>query len=104
MRRRIPRFQGENFHTNVELVGCVEQLAAEKGCTPAQFALAWVLAQGEDVAPIPGTKRRKYLEENVGALEIALNARVLRRVDEIIPPGAAAGARYTEKMMRLVDR
>jgi len=104
MRRRIPRFQGENFHTNVELVGCVEQLAAEKGCTPAQFALAWVLAQGEDVAPIPGTKRRKYLEENVGALEIALNARDLRRVDEIIPPGAAAGARYTEKMMRLVDR
>ncbi len=103
MRRRLPRFQGDNFQKNIELVGHVKQLAAEKGCTPAQFALAWVLAQGEDVAPIPGTKRRKYLEENVGALEVTLNLDDLRRTDEILPPDAATGARYTEAMMRMVN-
>jgi aryl-alcohol dehydrogenase-like predicted oxidoreductase len=102
MRRRLPRFQGDNFQKNIELVGRVEQLAAEKGCTPAQFALAWVLAQGEGVVPIPGTKRRKYLEENVGALEVTLNLDDLRRTDEIMPPDAATGARYTEAMMRMV--
>jgi aryl-alcohol dehydrogenase-like predicted oxidoreductase len=102
MRRRLPRFQGDNFQKNIELVRRVEQLAAEKGCTSAQFALAWVLALGEDVVPIPGTKRRKYLEENVGALEVTLNLDDLRRTDEIMPADAATGARYTEAMMRMV--
>jgi len=104
MRRRIPRFQGENFQKNIELVRRVEQLAAAKDCTPAEFALAWVLAQGEDVVPIPGTKRRKYLEENIGALTVRLNADDLQKVAEILPPDAVAGARQTEKMLRMVNR
>lgn len=104
MRRRIPWFQGENFQKNIDLVGRVEQLAAEKGCTPAAFALAWVLAQGEDVVPIPGTKRRKYLEENVSALTVTLNRDDLQKIDEILPPDSVAGARQTELMLRLVNR
>ncbi len=103
MRRRIPRFMGENFQKNLALVGRVALLAAEKGCTPAQFALAWVLARGEDIVPIPGTKRRAYLEENAGALSVSLNADDLRRVDELIPPGAAAGSRHTEQMLRILN-
>ncbi|HYF06233.1 MAG TPA: aldo/keto reductase [Acetobacteraceae bacterium] len=104
MRRGLPRFQGENFRSNVGLAARVKEAAARKGCTPAQLALAWVLAQGEDVVPIPGTKRRRYLEENIGALEVALDADDLRRLGGLVPPGAAAGGRYPEEMMRMVDR
>lgn len=104
MRRELPRFQGENFQKNIELVRRVEAAAAEKGCSPAQLALAWVLAQGEGVVPIPGTKRRRYLEENVGALGVALNADDLRQLDEAMPRDAAAGGRYAEAMMRMVNR
>ncbi|MGH9881294.1 MAG: aldo/keto reductase, partial [Pyrinomonadaceae bacterium] len=104
MRRELPRFQGENFKKNTELVKHIEEMAAEKSCTPAQLALAWVLAQGEDIVPIPGTKRPRYLEENVAALKVELNAKDLRRIDEIMPPDAAAGGRYTEAMMRMVNR
>lgn len=103
-RHKQPRFQGENFQRNLDLVKRVEELAAEKHCTPAQLALAWVLAQGEGIVPIPGTKRRKYLEENVGALNIQLTARDLAQIDEVAPKGAAAGLRYPEVMMGMVNR
>ncbi len=103
-RRHSPRFQGENFEKNLELVGRIEQLAAEKGCTPAQLALAWALAQGPDVVPIPGTKRRQYLEENVTALEVEITPEDLRRIDEVAPKGAAAGTRYPESGMAAVNR
>jgi aryl-alcohol dehydrogenase-like predicted oxidoreductase len=102
-RRNAPRFQGENFAKNLELVKHVEELAREKGCTPAQVGLAWVLAQGPDVVPIPGTKRRKYLEENVGALGVSLTAEDLRRIEEIAPKGVAAGERYPEASMKAVN-
>ncbi|HEX3556782.1 MAG TPA: aldo/keto reductase [Thermoanaerobaculia bacterium] len=103
-RRHSPRFQGENFQKNLDLVKRIREIAAAKRCTPAQLALAWVLAQGEDVVPIPGTKRRKYLEENVGALNVELTADDLRRIDEIAPKGVAAGTRYPEAMMAAVNR
>ena len=103
-RRISPRFQGENFQKNLDLVARVETIAREKRCTPSQLALAWLLAQGEDVIPIPGTKRRKYLEENVGALNVKLTAEDLRRIDEVAPKGVAAGARYPETMMSMVNR
>ncbi len=103
-RRNGPRFQGENFQKNLELVRRIKEIASEKRCTPAQLALAWVLAQGEDIVPIPGTKRRKYLEENVGALDVLLSADDLRRIDEIAPKGVAAGARYPEAAMKAVNR
>lgn len=103
-RRNSPRFQGENFQKNLDLVAQVEHMAREKGCTPAQLALAWVLAQGDDIVPIPGTKRRKYLEENVGALNVELTSEDLRRVEEVFPSGAAAGQRYPEHMMELINR
>jgi aryl-alcohol dehydrogenase-like predicted oxidoreductase len=103
-RRNGPRFQGENFQKNLELVTRIQEMAKEKGCTPAQLALAWVMAQGEDIVPIPGTKRRKYLEENVGALEVRLTAEDLRRIDEIAPKGIAAGDRYPEAAMKAVNR
>src|SRR5919198_1246237 len=104
-RRRIfPRFQGENFGRNRELVERVRAVAARKGCTPAQLALAWVLAQGEDVVPIPGTKRRKYLEENARAVEIEITPEELRAIGEIARPGAAAGERYPEAALRAVNR
>jgi aryl-alcohol dehydrogenase-like predicted oxidoreductase len=102
-RRFSPRFQGENFQKNLDLVARVEAIAAEKKCTPSQLALAWLLARGEDVIPIPGTKRRKYLEENAGGLDVALTAEDLRRIDEVAPQGAAAGARYPEHMMSLIN-
>ena len=102
-RRYSPRFQGDNFDKNLELVRRIEEMAREKGCTPAQLALGWVLARGEDIVPIPGTKRRKYLEENVGALNVQLTAEDLQRIDEIAPQGAAAGTRYPEAMMGLVN-
>ena len=103
-RRTSPRFQGENFQKNLDLVRRIEQIAGKKGCTPGQLVLAWVLAQGDDIVPIFGTKRRSYLEENLKALEIALTAEDLRRIDEIAPQGAAAGPRYTEAGMALVNR
>jgi aryl-alcohol dehydrogenase-like predicted oxidoreductase len=103
-RRTAPRFQGEAFDRNRALVDAVERLATEKGCTPAQLALAWVLAQGEGIVPIPGTKRRRYLEENLGALDVTLDAGDLVRIDEMLPPGAAAGMRYPAATMGSVDR
>jgi aryl-alcohol dehydrogenase-like predicted oxidoreductase len=102
-RRFSPRFQGDNFQKNLDLVKQVELMAREKGCQPSQLALAWVLAQGDDVVPIPGTKHRKYLEENIGALEIDLTIDDLRRLNEVFPTGAAAGQRYPEHMMALVN-
>jgi aryl-alcohol dehydrogenase-like predicted oxidoreductase len=103
-RRNSPRFQGENFQKNLDLVRRVEEIAGEKRCKPAQLALAWVLAQGSDVVPIPGTKRRKYLEENVGALDVKLTKEDLRRIDEVFSQQAAAGERYPEHVMALVER
>jgi aryl-alcohol dehydrogenase-like predicted oxidoreductase len=102
-RRNTPRFQGENFQKNLDLVKRVEEIAKEKGCKPSQLALAWVLAQGNDMVPIPGTKRRKYLEENVGALSVKLTKEDLRGIDEVFPPEAAAGQRYPEHMLALVN-
>src|SRR6202158_1285569 len=102
-RRNSPRFQGENFQKNLDLVKKVEEIAKEKGCKPSQLALAWVLAQGDDIVPIPGTKRRKYLEENVGALQVNLTKEDLRRIDKVFPPEAAAGQRYPEHMLALVN-
>ncbi len=102
-RRFSPRFQGENFERNMQLVARIEQMAAERGCKPAQLALAWVLAQGNDIAPIPGTKRRTYLEENLAAADITLSADDLQQLDAIAPQGAAAGQRYPEEAMRVVN-
>jgi len=102
-RRFSPRFQGENFQKNLDLVHRVEEIAKKKGCKPSQLALAWVLAQDKNIVPIPGTKHRKYLEENVAALDVKLTAEDLRRIDEIFPTGAAAGLRYPEHMMSTVN-
>jgi aryl-alcohol dehydrogenase-like predicted oxidoreductase len=102
-RKFHPRFQGENFAKNIALVREVEAMAQEKGCTTAQLALAWVLAKGEDVVPIPGTKHRKYLDENIAALDVKLTAEDLKRLDEILPPGAAAGQRYHDRGMETVN-
>jgi aryl-alcohol dehydrogenase-like predicted oxidoreductase len=95
-RRYSPRFQGENFTRNLELVDRVREIAREKDCTPGQLALAWVMAQGDDVVPIPGTKRRTYLEENVAAAELSLDGDDLARIDEVAPAGVAAGDRYAD--------
>ncbi len=102
-RRFSPRFQGENFQKNLELVKKVEEIAREKGCQPSQLALAWVLAQGDDIVPIPGTKRRKYLDENAAAVDLKLTPDDLRRLSEVFPTGAASGLRYPEHMMNLVN-
>lgn len=102
-RRISPRFQGENFPKNLDLVARVEEIAKEKKCTPGQLALAWLLARGEDILPIPGTKRRKYLEENVGALHVQLSVEELRRIEEVAPKGVASGQRYPETAMNLVN-
>jgi aryl-alcohol dehydrogenase-like predicted oxidoreductase len=99
-KRQHPRFQGDNFAHNRRLVERIEELAGKKGVTPGQLALAWLLAQGEDIVPIPGTKRTKYLEENVGALDVRLDAEDLQRIEEAMPPGAAAGLRYPEPQMK----
>jgi aryl-alcohol dehydrogenase-like predicted oxidoreductase len=101
-RRTNPRFQGENFTRNLALVGKVKELAAEKGCSAAQLALAWVLAQGEHIVPIPGTRRRRNLDENLGALEVRLSDDELAQIDAVFPAGVSAGARYPEGMLRLV--
>lgn len=103
-RRFSPRFQGENFNKNLELVEKIEAIAAAKGCTSSQLALAWVLAQGDFIFPIPGTKRIKYLEENIGALEIKLSADELKEIDAIAPKNIAAGDRYPEAMMKSLNR
>ena len=103
-RKHQPRFMGENFAKNLELVKKLEELAARKGCTASQLAIAWVMAQGPDIVPIPGTKRRKYLEQNLGALEVRLSAAELQEMEEIAPKGVAAGTRYPESMMSGVSR
>jgi len=103
-RRNSPRFQGENFKKNLNLLREVEKLAIEKGCKPSPLALAWVMAQGKDIVPIPGTKRRKYLEENAAAAEIGLSQEDLARLDEAFPKDAAAGQRYPEHVIALVNR
>jgi aryl-alcohol dehydrogenase-like predicted oxidoreductase len=102
-RRNHPRFSGENFHRNLALVARVEEIAREKKVTASQLALAWVLSRGKDVVAIPGTKRRKYLEENAGAAAIRLTADDLRRIDEVAPRGAASGDRYPAQAMRAVN-
>jgi aryl-alcohol dehydrogenase-like predicted oxidoreductase len=101
---RFPRFSEENFRRNVVLADRIRELAAEKDATPGQLALAWLLHRGDDIVPIPGTKRRKYLEENAGAADITLTDEDLRRIEEAMPRGSAAGERYTEQMMRAVNR
>ena len=103
-RHKVPRFQGENFQKNIELVKEIEEMAKAKGCTPSQLALAWVLAQGEDVVPIPGTKRVKYLDDNLGAVNVRFTAEELKQIDAILPVGAAAGERYSAQAMQAVDR
>jgi aryl-alcohol dehydrogenase-like predicted oxidoreductase len=103
-RRNSPRFQGQNFKKNLELVRRIEEMTAEKGCTPAQLALAWVLARGQDIVPIPGTKRRRYLEDNVAALDVDIMPQDLKRIDEFAPKGVAAGARYPQAAMAAVNR
>jgi aryl-alcohol dehydrogenase-like predicted oxidoreductase len=103
-RRHAPRFQGENFEKNLQLVAKIEDLAREKGCTAAQLALAWVLAQGDNIFPIPGTKRINYLDENIGALDVKLLQEDLAEIDAIAPKGAAAGPRYPQNMMASVGR
>jgi aryl-alcohol dehydrogenase-like predicted oxidoreductase len=103
-RRSMPRFEEENFRRNMELVERIKALAAQKGCTPAQLALAWVLAQGNDIVPIPGTKRRRYLEENVGAVDVHLTRKDLAEIDASLPPGSAVGSRYSEPGMRAINR
>jgi aryl-alcohol dehydrogenase-like predicted oxidoreductase len=102
-RRSSPRFQGENFTRNLQLVEKVNQLAARAGVTSGQLALAWVLAQGEDIVPIPGTKRRKYIEENAAAVDLVLAPDLIQELQEVFPPDAAAGERYTEQMKTLLN-
>ena len=103
-RRNHPRFQEENFQNNLDLLEHVEQLASEKKCTPAQLALAWLLGQGRDIVPIPGTKRRKYLEENIGAISVSLSQDEIARISEAIPPGAASGTRYPQQALSAVNK
>jgi aryl-alcohol dehydrogenase-like predicted oxidoreductase len=103
-RRVSPRFQGENFAKNLELVQRIQELAARKHCAPGQLALAWVLAQGQEIVPIPGTKRRPYLAENLGALDVTLSKTELAEIESIFPAGAAAGTRYPPAMMGSLNR
>ena len=103
-RRTNPRFSGANFQRNLDLVEEVKAIAASKSCTAAQLALAWVLAQGDDIVPIPGTKRRRYLEDNIAALEVRLTPEDLAQINRILPPGGAAGTRYPESGMQVVNR
>ncbi|ACK70336.1 aldo/keto reductase [Gloeothece citriformis PCC 7424] len=103
-RRYSPRFQGENFYRNLQLVEKIKEIATEKNCTPAQLALAWLLAQGEDIIPIPGTKNCQRLEENLGAIDIEMSQEDLQRIEEVAPLGVAAGTRYPEALMHTVNR
>ena len=102
-RRMWPRFQGDNFQKNLDLVKRIETMAAEKRCIPSQLALAWALAQGDDIVPIPGTKRRKFLEENVAAMDVKLTADDLQRIDEVAPKGVAVGSRYPDALMGSIN-
>ncbi len=102
-RRNHPRFSDENFQRNLDVVATVKALAERKGCTPAQFALAWVLAQGDDLVPIPGTKRRRYLDENIGALDVVITREDKDEIDRVLPPGVAAGMRYPAPMMAALN-
>lgn len=102
-RKYNPRFKGENFEKNLELVRYIEELAERKGCTPAQLALAWLLARGDDIVPIPGTKHAEYVEENAAAAKIELSGEEISKIDEIIPPSVTAGARYPEGGMRSIE-
>jgi aryl-alcohol dehydrogenase-like predicted oxidoreductase len=103
-RLNTPRFQGENLRRNLEIVSRVEAMAKKKKCTPAQLALAWLLAQGKDIVPIPGTKRRRYLEENIQAVEVGLSPAELKEIDEKLPVGMTAGDRYPAESMKAVNR
>ncbi len=103
-RRNSPRFQGENFQKNLDLVEMLKELATRKNCTPSQLALAWVLVQGPDVVPIPGTKRERFLDENLGATKVVLSAEDLEEIDAVLPAGAAAGERYPTHSMAAVNR
>jgi aryl-alcohol dehydrogenase-like predicted oxidoreductase len=103
-RHNVPRFQGENFRKNLELVKQIQEMAAAKGCTPSQLALAWVLAQGDDIVPIPGTKRVKYLDDNLGAVNVRLTPADLEQIDAIVPASAASGERYSAQVMQAIDR
>jgi len=103
-RRNSPRFQGENFQKNLQLVDAIKEIADAKGCTASQLALAWTLAQGDDVIPIPGTKRAKYLDENMAAVRVTLTSDEMRRIDQILPSGAASGDRYHAQAMKAVNR
>lgn len=103
-RRNSPRFQGANFQKNLDLVAKIKDIAARKRCTPSQLALAWVLAQGDDIVPIPGTKQISYLDENLGAARVALSAEERREIDAVLPRGAAAGDRYPGQSMAAVNR
>jgi len=103
-RRNSPRFQGDNFQKNLELVKRLEELAQSRGATASQLALAWVLAQGDDLAPIPGTKRRKYLEENVAAADLQLSPQEIEEIGNVVPPEEVAGERYSEQTMKTIDR
>jgi len=103
-RQNHPRFAGENFEANRRLAETIAAFARDKGCTPAQVALAWVLAQGEDIVPIPGTKRLAYLEQNIAALEIDLSGRECRQLESAFPPGVALGERYAPQAMKAIDR
>ena len=102
-RRDMPRFQGENFDANIRMVEALRGIAKRRGVTPAQLALAWVLAQGDDIVPIPGTKRRRYLEENIAAVDIALSAAELQEISAAFPVGATAGTRYPAPHMPRVN-
>ena len=104
MRQELPRFQEENLQKNTELVKGIEEISVKKGCTPSQLALAWLLAQKDHIVPIPGTKRQKYLEENIGALDVQLSQNDMQRIQEMVRPDAVAGLRYAETMMRMVNR
>ena len=103
-RRNHPRFQGENFYHNLELTKRIEEIAKVKNCTPSQLAIAWVLAQGKDIVPIPGTKKTKYIEENAASVDVKLNENDLKKLDEAIPRGIAKGMRYAEAAMKAVNR
>ncbi len=103
-RRHLPWFQEQNFEVNIQQVAALEKLAASKGCTAAQLALAWVLAQGDDIIPIPGTRRIRYLEENVAAVQVELTPNDLKVLDQIVPPGGVKGARGTEAMMQVIEK
>jgi aryl-alcohol dehydrogenase-like predicted oxidoreductase len=103
-RRGSPRFQGQNLQRNLELVKRIQEVAQDRECSPAQLAIAWVLAKGENIVPIVGTKRRNYLEENIGALNVKLTSEEVRRLDEAVPRGAAVGDRYPEATLKFLNR